>query len=546
MSYPASLPPVSEGQRSRYDERVRNRHAAEASPPGPTLHLGASAGPALDEAAAAAEWNATALPLLDTAVGVCRTQHASWTGTLATVTGAVPTIARLLLDPGVPGRLATLEGAGDDFDRVQAAQKATPTVAGFHATRAAHDRVQQAAADPELVAAFGPTSALSTIVATFAGLPADVRTAIEGSGAPIIRLLTRLPIAEVGGLGTIPAAVIDRFVAKTTGEVRAAIANRVSAPAEATQCRAAFTTQLSSLPTMADLPETMCADAGRQLHDKFKGKVDAARQDGLARRRELLAQTGGLDDAKVPRCTQLWFVSPAEAAAFTARVNAAAIAPARFKSNVITAAGLLQATPVGGNHCCYWYLSKHLSLAGGADQGPKLDQILTDLAANVPGWTVNAPMAALLNTAYYLFTGLGQSSVTQPGPSRGAGVLVTVRHDPAATSAWMTHLRTLRGLALAQRHTHVTVRVFHGTTDPNLHTTDPAKLGAEGSKHADPDRKRGARTLSGAAKGYEYEIPGLSGSRLIEIPRGDATWADANWYVSLEHYHSYKLITNLP
>jgi hypothetical protein len=136
----------------------------------------------------------------------------------------------------------------------------------------------------------------------------------------------------------------------------------------------------------------------------------------------------------------------------------------------------------------------------------------------------------------------GAEQATTGLDRRGADVLTSERYDPANNhSAWMPFVIQLRALAAGPRHAHPTVR-------PDRHTTDPAKLGKAGSEtKIAPDSKPGNRTLEGKDRGYEYSIPNFSGARLIEVPREDAVnWTDASWYLSLGHYTSYKLITNLP
>lgn len=554
-SYPAHLPALSEEQLARNAGRVRARRAADEAvmPTLPGLLIaGAGPGAAHTEAEAAAQWNAAQLPALQAAVEGVRSQHAHWSATLDTLRATIPTITRLLLDPPVPALLRTLVSACDGFDSEHAGQVATPTVRGFHAATAAHDRVQ-AAMVPALATAFGPAGPLTTVGQAFAGLPQDRRTVLEGCAPATLRVLIRLPIVDIAGLGTLPPEVIDRFDAMPIGDVTTAIANRTTAAAEVTHCKAAFATFQTSLPTVADVPEGMATGTSKDLREKITREINNTRRDARVVKTALLNETGSTDPA-APQCLWLWFLPQPAAADLTAKVSAAAVQFARCKANVVALAGFLQVTPTGGTQNSYWYLNEHLRKPGGQAQEPKLGQILTDLAANAVGWTPNAAMTDLLDTAYYLYTGWGQSSIDTKGKGskkRGAGVLETVRYDPSnTTSGWMPHVRTLRTLAVGPRHSHPTVRLVYGTNNPMLHSTDPARLGAYGSKSvpaSQVDSKPGARTLTGGSRGYEYSIPGFSGARLIETPRGDtANWADASWYLSLGHYEAYQLITNLP
>lgn len=194
MSYPALPPTLNHDQRSQRRtpagaaRRRRGRHAPASHP----LHR-CRARPCATEHEAATQWNASDLAARHTAVGVAHARHATWSALLTALQGDVPAITRLLLDPAVPGRLGTLESACDAFDRDHTNQTATPTVAGFHAAVATHGRVQTALADPVLTTAFSPAGPLATTGQAFHALPAGVRTAVEGSGPPVLRILTRLP-----------------------------------------------------------------------------------------------------------------------------------------------------------------------------------------------------------------------------------------------------------------------------------------------------------------------------------------------------------------
>jgi hypothetical protein len=112
----------------------------------------------------------------------------------------------------------------------------------------------------------------------------------------------------------------------------------------------------------------------------------------------------------------------------------------------------------------------------------------------------------------------------------------------------MTHVQTLRGMTAANRHDPLNAAATQLRVNAGAairHTTDPAKLGAGGSMTfpgADARLRPGAERLAGASRGWEYGVPFLNAARLIEVERTGVT----SWYLSMDHYTTYRLIVGLP
>jgi hypothetical protein len=253
----------------------------------PVFYAGPTAGPTLDEATTAQQWNQADLPPLEAAVGLASTQHDTWSTALAAAQASMPRVTRFLLDPAIPRLLAALATRCSDFRGDIAAQRANPTVAGFHAVRASHDRVQAAAAEPTLVSALGPAGTLATVGAAYQALPADVLTAVDNASDPVLRILTRQPSATITAMSAVPAQVVEMWDAKPVRDILGSIENAAWVPAEMALCRAAFTTLDNSIPSITDFPAAMYAGVQKQAWEEFKPKITEARSSARATKARL-------------------------------------------------------------------------------------------------------------------------------------------------------------------------------------------------------------------------------------------------------------------